>query len=110
LTRFQANANLEGGGANLVCRHDAGAWRRPALQLEGRKYPVIRLGVGGLVQTGISYSVRPESIRVIFVANCDGECRFRGNKIKSYQKIESRADLLGNAYGSDQQRSQELRV
>ncbi len=41
LTRLQSDSDLEGGGANLVCRHDAGAQRRLALQLEGREYPVV---------------------------------------------------------------------
>ena len=40
LTRFQANADLEGGGANLVCCHYARAQRRLALQLHGREDPV----------------------------------------------------------------------
>ena len=41
LTGFQSNADLEGGGANLVCRHDARAQRLLAFQLQGREYPVV---------------------------------------------------------------------
>ncbi len=45
LTRFEPDANLNGGGANFICGHHAGTQERSALHLCRRENPVVRLRI-----------------------------------------------------------------
>ena len=74
LTRFEPDANLNGGGANFICGHHAGTQERSALHLCRRENPVVRLRIERIKQrpgNSVPLSV-PLKLRLTRISACLG--------------------------------------